>query len=83
MAEYELKSGAVVTDKDIEQMAEAIARGELPGAWTGDAVVGRPRISDEPLITVPVKFPESVVAQIDKRSNNRSEFIRKAVIACL
>ena len=83
MAEYKLKSGAVVTDEDIERMAEAIEWGELPGEWTGDAVVGRPRISDEPLVTVPVKFPESIVAQIDKRSNNRSEFIRKAVAACL
>ena len=64
-------------------MAEAIAHGELPGEWTGEAVVGRPRMCDEPLITVPVKFPESVVAQIDKRSNNRSDFIRKAVAASL
>ena len=81
--EYKLKSGAVVTDKDIEAMAEAIGRGELPGEWTGEVMVGRPRISDERLITVPVKFPASVVAQIDRVSKNRSDFIRKAVAAYL
>ena len=81
--EYKLKSGAVVTDEDIREMSEAIERGDLPGEWTGEVVVGRPRISNERLITVPVKFPESVVAQIDKVSSNRSDFIRKAVAACL
>ena len=40
--EYKLKSGAVVTDEDIEAMAEAIGRGELPGEWTGEVMVGRP-----------------------------------------
>ena len=83
MAEYKLKSGTIVTDEDIERIANAIARGDLPGEWSGEAVVGRPRISNERLITVPVKFPESVVEQIDKKTNNRSDFIRKAVIACL
>ena len=83
MAEYRLKSGAIVTDEDIERIAEAAARGNLPGEWSGEAVVGRPRISDERLITVPVKFPESVVAKIDAKTNNRSDFIRKAVISCL
>ncbi len=83
MAEYKLKSGTVVTDEDIERIAESIARGELPGEWTGEAVVGRPRLSDEKLVTVPVKFPESVVARIDEQTNNRSDFIRKAVMACL
>ena len=83
MAEYKLKSGTIVTDEDIERIADAIARGDLPGEWSGEAVVGRPRISNERLITVPVKFPESVVAQIDRQTNNRSDFIRKAVMACL
>ena len=78
-----MKSGAVVTDQDIELIAEAAARGELPGEWTGEPVVGRPRISSEKLVTVPVKFPESVVAQIDQKTNNRSDFIRKAVMTCL
>ena len=83
MARYTLKSGAVVTDEDIERIAESVARGELPGKWTGDTIVGRPRLSNEPLVTVPVKFPKSVVEQIDAQTNNRSDFIRKAVLACL
>lgn len=81
--EYTLKSGAVVTDKDIQALAEAIESGELPGEWSGPAIVGRPRIVNEKLVTVPVKFPESMVEQIDARSNNRSDFIRKAVASCL
>jgi len=43
----------------------------------------RPRLSKEKLVTVPVKFPESVVAQIGERTDNRSDFTRKAVLACL
>lgn len=81
--EYTLKSGVVVSDEDIRQMSEAIDRGELPGQWSGDVVRGRPKLSSEPLVTVPVKFPKSVIDQIDARTNNRSDFIRKAVAAQL
>lgn len=70
--EYTLKSGVVVSDEDIRQMSEAIDRGELPGHWSGDVVRGRPKLSNEPLITVPVKFPKSVIDQIDAQTNNRS-----------
>ena len=81
--EYRLKSGAVISDADIEELASQIEQGNLPGEWTGEVIKGRPRLSNEELITVPVKFPASVVAQIDKRSSNRSDFIRKAVAAFL
>lgn len=80
---YKLKSGAIVSDEDIKAMSEAIERGELPGEWTGDVIKGRPRLTNERLITVPVKFPESVVEQIDRVSSNRSDFIRKAVASAL
>lgn len=80
---YKLKSGAVVSDKDIDAIAEACARGELPGTWTGEVTVGRPRLSNEKLVTVPVKFPASVVAAIDRKTSNRSDFIRQAVAAQL
>lgn len=80
---YKLKSGAIVTDKDIDVIAEACSRGELPGRWTGEVTVGRPRLSDEKLVTVPVKFPASVVAAIDRKATNRSDFIRQAVAAYL
>lgn len=38
--EYTLRSGKVVTDEQIEAMAEAIEAGSLPGQWSGE-VVGR------------------------------------------
>ena len=47
--EYTLRSGKVVTDEQIEAMAEAIEAGSLPGQWSGEVVVGRPRLADEPL----------------------------------
>ena len=81
--EYRLKSGRVITDEEIELLSRQIEQGELPGGWTGEVTRGRPRISQERLVTVPVRFPESVVAQIDKVSGNRSDFIRKAVAAYL
>ena len=41
--EYTLRSGKVVTDEQIEAMAEAIEAGSLPGQWS---------VSYTPLITV-------------------------------
>lgn len=81
--EYTLKSGRVVTDEDIERMAEAIGRGELPGDWSGDVVRGRPRMYGEPMVTIPVRFPASVVARIDELADNRSDYIRRAVAAMM
>ncbi len=82
--EYQLKSGKIVTDEDIEAIAQDIENGKLPGkGWDGKVVTGRPRISAEPLVTVPVKFPASVVAAIDRKTDNRSEYIRKVVAASL
>ena len=82
--EYTLKSGAVIDDDDIEEIGRGIERGELPGEnWSGEVVVGRPRLANEPLVTVPVKFPISMVEAIDSRTDNRSDYIRKAVAATL
>ena len=81
--EYTLKSGRVVTDEDIERMADAIERGELPGEWSGEVVRGRPKIYGEPMVTVPVKFPASVVERIDELTDNRSDYIRRAVAAMM
>ena len=81
---YKLKSGAIVSDEDIEALSRDIEAGKLPGpGWSGEVVRGRPRISDEALVTVPVKFPVSMVAAIDRKTNNRSDYIRKAVAATL
>ena len=55
--EYTLRSGKVVTDEQIEAMAEAIEAGSLPGQWSGEVVVGRPRLADEPLDVISFKVP--------------------------
>ena len=57
--EYTLRSGKVVTDEQIEAMAEAIEAGSLPGQWSGEVVVGRPRLADEPLDVISFKVPHS------------------------
>lgn len=82
MSEYHLSNGTVITDEDLEKEALEYEKGE----WDGHLVSarsGRPRISDEALVTVPVKFPVSMVAAIDRKTNNRSDYIRKAVAATL
>lgn len=85
MAEYRIKGGQALTDEDVERLGEACERGEYPGE-PGEWIVrpqGRPSLADEPLVTVNVKFPRSMVAAIDSRTKNRSDFIRKAVAAAL
>lgn len=82
--QYTLKSGKVVTDEEIEAMAEAVASGELPGQWSGDVVIGRPRLADEPLDVISFKVPHST-AQVIKRAaeqegESRSAFLRKAAL---
>ena len=82
MAEYRLAGGGVLTDDDIEkECAEYEA-----GTWEGRMErirVGRPPVADEPLVTVTVKFPASMVAAIDRKGGSRSDYIRRAVAATL
>jgi hypothetical protein len=82
MAEYKLANGSVLTDEDIEHICAEFESetwsGRLERIHQGPAAV-----SDEPLVTVPVKFPRSMVAAIDEKTKNRSDFIRKAVAAAL
>lgn len=85
MATYKIKGGKTLTDEEIEALGEAAERGEYPGE-PGEWVVrpkGRPALTDEPLVNVNVKFPQSMVAAIDAQGKNRSDFIRKAVAAAL
>ena len=82
MAEYKLANGGVLTDEDIERIC-AEFEGE---SWAGRLErmrQGPAAVADEPLVTVPVKFPRSMVAAIDGKTKNRSDFIRKAVAAAL
>ncbi len=82
MVEYKLANGGVLTDEDIERICAEFEdeswSGRLERVHQGPAA-----IADEPLVTVPVKFPKSMVAAIDGRTKNRSDFIRKAVAAAL
>jgi len=79
---YKLKSGYVLTDKEIEERSKEFEFGDWEGTLT-DIKVGRPPAFDEALVTVPVKFPKSMVDRIDELSDNRSDFIRKAVAGYL
>lgn len=85
MAEYLVKGGETITDKELEKLGSAAEHGEYPGS-PGRWLVrpqGRPAISEEPLVTVSVKLPETMVKEIDKRSKNRSAYIRQAVALTL
>ena len=64
--DYTLRSGKVVTDEQIEAMAEAIEAGSLPGQWSGEVVVGRPRLADEPLDVISFKVPHSAALAIKR-----------------
>ncbi|HCC36641.1 MAG TPA: hypothetical protein DEQ14_02955 [Treponema sp.] len=83
--EYITASGAVITDEMIEAWGKACERGEYPG-MPGKFIispVGRPRLSDDELVSVSFKLPRGVVNVLDatakKRNESRSEFLREAV----
>ena len=82
MAEYKLANGGVLTDDDIDRICKEFET----ESWTGRLQrihQGPAAVADEPLVTVTVKIPQSMVEAIDERSQNRSDFIRKAIVAAL
>ena len=80
--EYTLKSGRVVTDDDIEEMAAAAERGEFPGAPVGEVMIGRPRIFTEDSKTLSFKVSESldrfICEAAAKLGESKSSFLRAA-----
>lgn len=82
MAEYKLANGEVLTDEDIDRICKEFETeswaGRLQRIHQGPAAV-----ADEPLMSVTVKIPQSMVEAIDERSQNRSDFIRRAIAAAL
>lgn len=87
--EYTTKSGFVLTEDMIEDLAERAERGEYPGR-PGKVVVapqGRPPLCDEELVTVAFKVPRSCRDLMDAaaatRHETRSQFLRRAVEAAL
>lgn len=82
--EYTLKSGRVITDAEIEAVAEAAESGVLPGQWSGSVVVDRPRLADESLDVISFKVPHSAALAIkraaEQEGESRSAFLRKAAL---
>ena len=80
--EYITQGGDVLTDQDIEEIAERLERGGLPGKW-GRVLVGRPRISSEQLKLIGVKVPESEVRAVDEKAaqngQTRSQRLRQLI----
>ena len=82
MVEYRLANGYILTDEEIERECEKWESGN----WEGHLErihQGHPPVSDEPLVPVTVKFPASMLAQIDAKAKNRSDYIRRVVAASL
>ena len=87
--EYKTKSGFVLTEDMIEELAAQAERGEYPGE-PGRVVVappGRPRLSEEELVTVAFKVPRSYRDRLDERAasrhETRSQFLRHALEVAL
>ena len=84
MSTYKTKSGATLTDDEIERLGEAAEQGEHPGT-PGEFIVspGRPRLSDEDLVTIAFKVPRSHRDALDRRAEaqgeTRSQFMREAL----
>lgn len=80
--QYVTREGGVLTDRDIEEIAERLERGELPGKW-GRILVGRPRISSEQLKLIGFKVPESAVRAFDEKAarngQTRSQRLRQLI----
>lgn len=87
--EYKTKSGRILTDAMIEELAEQAERGEYPGE-PGKMLVspqGRPPLCDEELVTVAFKIPRSFRDRLDQaasgKNETRSQFLREALEAAL
>ena len=65
-------------------LAEAIEAGSLTGQWSGEVVVGRPPLADEPLDVISFKVPHSAALAIkraaEQEGESRSAFLRKAAL---
>lgn len=82
MADYKLANGQTLSAEDIERECAEYES----GTWDGrlDCIpVGPAAIADEPLVTVTVKFPASMIAAADERGSDRFDYIRRAVAAAI
>ena len=79
---YRLKSGVVVTDLDIQRMADDVATQDFDlSKFT--RLPGRPLMGKAVAEVVPVRIEPSIVKSIDRRARKegttRSDIIRQAI----
>ena len=79
---YRLKSGFVVTDLDIQRMADDVAKRDFDlSKFT--RLPGRPLMGKAVAEVVPVRIEPSIVKSIDRRAKKegttRSDIIRQAI----
>ena len=79
---YRLKSGVVVTDLDIQRMADDVATQDFDlSKFT--RLPGRPLMGKAVAEVVPVRIEPSIVKSIDRRAKKegttRSDIIRQAI----
>lgn len=72
-----------VTEKQLDEWAEACERGEYPGKPTGEILVGRPLMFGEEMKPVTFKVPVAKVDRINARAAeldlSRSDYLRMLV----
>ena len=93
MSTYKTKSGATLTDDEIERLGEAAERGEYPGT-PGDLITITPVVAERTqyahmpqhrshLVTIAFKVPRSHRDALDRRAEaqgeTRSQFMREAL----
>ena len=83
---YRLKSGVVVTDLDIQRMADDVATRDFDlSKFT--RLPGRPLMGKAVAEVVPVRIEPSIVKSIDRRAKKegttRSDIIRQAITSYL
>lgn len=89
MAEYKMRGGSVMTEKDFERLSKQASRGDYPGV-PGEWIVrpqGRPRLDEGELVTVTCKVTKAQRDAMDERAaavgETRSEWMRSAFTAAL
>ena len=79
---YRLKSGVVVTDLDIQRMADDVATRDF-NLSKFTRLPGRPLMGKAVAEVVPVRIEPSIVKSIDRRAKKdgttRSDIIRQAI----
>lgn len=83
------KSGRILTDEVIEELAERVERGEYPGE-SGKMLAasqGARLLDNEELVVVSIQIPRSLCDRLDQaasgKNETRSQFLREALEAAL